>query len=361
MAIPPAAGQKGIRRSLRAFLLLLLAALALPAGGCSRSEVAVPADKAIIDPANLLDATAKERLITICENVEEAYAIRLTTMILPKPARDIDQSAVRLFAALARPDQRRQGRELLFLIDPVGRQVRLEVGYELEGLFTDLFVARLETEQMLPFFEQGMVGAGIEATIELLVAQIEREGGEIDTATLRPGLLRHPSGGAGAKIAAGIGDKAGQPLEKEKAAASYSPQPSPRETLLVYLEVLRDRVKDPELAVYTEESRTFFRKWVVTDGQQANEHRALLAVIGKAESFADGAVAVVRFPPEERRSPPYFFRRGKAGWQLDITAMHELIRFNTRNQWHFTRLDHPYMFAFADWRFDQNGFPWPAE
>ena len=42
---------------------------------------------------------------------------------------------------------------------------------------------------------------------------------------------------------------------------------------------------------------------------------------------------------------------------LDFHAMHRSIRFNHKNQWHFTNLDHAFMFAFADLRFDENGFP----
>ena len=36
--------------------------------------------------------------------------------------------------------------------------------------------------------------------------------------------------------------------------------------------------------------------------------------------------------------------------------MSQAIAFNHRNPWHFRTLDHPYMFAFADWTFDRHGF-----
>ncbi len=352
---PPSWPAKGLPMAL-CLLCTLLASLALPLAGCRRPEPSAPQPAACVDQANLLNPQAEKRIQAQSESLAENYGIRLTTVILAEPAEDLDRKAVELFDALAAPDASDPARQLLLLIDPAGREVRLEIGYALEALFTDLFVARVEKEQMLPFFEQGLVGAGVEATVELLVGQIEREGAA-GSATDQGGPLRHPSGGGGARIAAEIGGKAGLPIPKEKAARDYAPQPTPLETLRVYLEVLHARCKDPDLALYSLESRDFFRSWVVTDGQQANEERNLRAVLGQAESFVNGNLAVIRFPADERRTPPYFFQGSEAGWLLDFRPMHELIRFNNRNQWHFSRLDHPYIFAFADWRFDRHGFP----
>ena len=47
-------------------------------------------------------------------------------------------------------------------------EVRLEVSYGLEGIFTDAFVSYIEHEQMVPYFQRGRVGEGIEATVELV-------------------------------------------------------------------------------------------------------------------------------------------------------------------------------------------------
>ena len=60
---------------------------------------------------------------------------------------------------------------MLFLVDPQGKSVRLETGYDLEGIFTDAFTGYVEREQMLPFFVAGRIAPGIEATVELLVAR----------------------------------------------------------------------------------------------------------------------------------------------------------------------------------------------
>jgi predicted metalloprotease with PDZ domain len=38
--------------------------------------------------------------------------------------------------------------------------------------------------------------------------------------------------------------------------------------------------------------------------------------------------------------------------------MSRVILFNTHNYWHFASQDHPYMFAFADYKIDEGGFVW---
>jgi hypothetical protein len=123
--------------------------------------------------------------------------------------------------------------------------------------------------------------------------------------------------------------------------------------------VLRGRVKDPDLALYTPETREFFRQWLVTDGQQEQELRILSAALPQAEERTGEALAVVRFPAAESQLAPYLLRRGDDGWQLDFAAMSRLVGFNHLNQWYFRECHHPWMFAFADREFDGKGFPLP--
>jgi uncharacterized protein len=39
--------------------------------------------------------------------------------------------------------------------------------------------------------------------------------------------------------------------------------------------------------------------------------------------------------PENRICSPYFFKKEKGKWKLDIATMAKVLRFNTRMQWHF--------------------------
>ena len=256
----------------------------------------------------------------------------------------------------------RGNKGLLFMVDPYGKAARLEVGYDLEGMFTDAFSGYVEREQLKPFYASGKVGPGIEATVVLLVGKVMNAIGEGDyDADLQVALEGSSgSGGAGARI-----DLNKDPTSLQKQPTpfpeAFQAQAEPLLTLKTYMDVLRTKVKDPELGIYTPDTRYFFRKWTLTDAQMNNELRGLERVIGSAQSSSQGDLAVIQFPIGDRRNSPYFFQKGSAGWMLDFASMSKLVGFNHKNQWFFRSRDHAYVFAFNDLHFDKHGFPHPKK
>lgn len=332
------------------FWLILVVPLLL-AGCADRREQPVE------DQAGLLSTAEESRLGQFHRHLLKELDIELKVLVLAESPGDIDRAAVKLFEDYGVGRRTRAARGVLLVVDPPGRQVRMEIDYDLEGIFPDGFIGYVEESQMAPFFQAGRIGDGVEATVELLVG---RALGEVDARGSvlpnRPVALDHLSGGGGARIAVEVGSG---PPEKGKAAdaAYFDAQASPPETLRKYLEVLQKHVKDPDLGLYSTETRHFFRRWLVTDGQQDNELRGLLSVVEQGMTRVEGDRAVIRFPVGERRVAPYFFVRGEQGWMLDLASMSRLIGFNQNNQWFFRRTGHAYMFAFDDLGFDKNGFP----
>jgi uncharacterized protein len=314
-------------------------------------------EQPVEDRAGLLSTAEVDRLGRFHRHLLQELDIELKVLVLAESPGDIDRAAVELFEDYGVGRRTRAARGVLLLVDPPGRQVRMEIGYDLEGIFPDGFIGYVEEGQMAPFFQAGRIGDGVEATVELLVG---RALGEVDASDSavgnRPAALDHLSGGGGARIAVDVGSG---PPEKGRVADAvrFSAQATPSATLRKYLEVLRGHIKDPDLGLYSPETRHFFRRWLVTDGQQDNELRGLLAVMEQGTTRIEGDRAVIRFPVEERRVSPYFFVRGEQGWMLDLASMSRLIGFNQNNQWFFRRSGHVYMFAFDDLRFDKNGFP----
>ena len=153
-----------------------------------------------------------------------------------------------------------------------------------------------------------------------------------------------------------IGSKA---VEKQASplAKKYQAQPSVRDALDKYIEVLRLHIKDPDLGIYTPESRKFFRDWLVTDAQQDNELRNINRAMPTAEIFIKDSLAVISFSPEDRQASPFFLEKGNQGWMMDFASMNKLIGFNHKNQWHLRQPNHKYMFGFKDVYFDKNGYP----
>ncbi len=322
--------------------------------GCSTEP---GADAFVDDRAALLTATGRERIADYYRKLYQDFDIHLKVATLKESPTDLDAVAVMLFAEYALGSKTRGSNGVLLLVDPEGRRVRMEIGYDLEGVFPDGFVGYVEERQMAPFFRAGRVGDGVEATVELLVGKVL---GAIDEGSYLPeeekARLGHLSGGGGAKLEVGIGEG-----EKDREsignAREFGPQATPMKTLETYRSVLARHIKDPELGIYTEESRKFFRQWLVTDAQQSNELRGLQRALLRAEVFEEETRAVIRFAIGDRQSAPYLLRRDGGGWRLDFAVMSRLIGFNHKNQWFFRSRDHDFMFAFADWRFDRHGFP----
>jgi len=323
--------------------------------GCSSKESATDF---IDDQPALLTEHEREHIIQLNKKLLEELDIHIKVAILKEASPNINQKAIQLFGENALGKKTRGAKGVLFLVDPAGKQVRVEIGYDLEPVFTDGFIGYIERKQMFPFFQTGKVGPGIEATVELLVGKAL---GTIDASDYilrqkQTAVGTHYSGGGGArtkvKIGSGTPEKQTTPLAHE-----FDPQPSPQMVLEKYMEVLTLRIKDPNLELYTPETREFFKKCIVTDAQQDNSLRNLEKIITQATVFQHGNLAVIRFPITNRHAAPYFLRRNNKGWMLDFVTMNKTMGFNHKNQWFFLIRNHSFMFGFEDVFFDKNGFP----
>ena len=311
------------------FGVLILMLLVVLLSGCPQTN-----ESPIDDRAGLMAPSERQRVADFQHSLLQDYDIEFKVVVLERTTADLDQKALQLFEKYGVGRQTHGARGLLLVIDPMGHQLRLEVGYDLEGLYPDGFVGYVESQQMAPFFQAGRVGTGIEATVELLISR---------------------AGGGGARIDVQLGSGASKKemvVDSEPFAAADSAE----ETLRRYMNVLQGHIKDPDLGLYTPKTREFFRNWLVTDAQQDNELRELAAMVDRGQVVVVDNLAVVRFPLEQRRTSPYLLRRDESGWMLDFAAMSRLIGFNHRNQWFFRSTGHEFMFAFTDVQFDRNGF-----
>jgi uncharacterized protein len=310
------------------------------------------------DQASLLSKAEKNHITQLTSALLKDMDIHIMAVVLKESPDDIDYKAVTLFQKYGVGRSTHGAKGILFLIDPQGKQVRIDIGYDLEPIFTDSFTGYIERKQMTPFFQANKVGPGIEATIELLVGKalgkLESLNHTKPEDTQQTG--RFLSGGGGSRSDVKIGSKS---IEKEASplAKKYQAQPSVLDTLDKYIEVLRLHIKDPNLGIYTPDTRKFFSNWVVTDAQQDNELRVIHRAISTSEIFTKDNLAVIRFSYDLRQASPFFLEKGSRGWMLDFASMSKLIGFNHENQWHLRQRNHKYMFGFREVYFDQNGFP----
>jgi len=223
----------------------------------------------------VLSTEQQGRLQTFQQLLYVEQDVEFLLVILDHAVADLDQKALDLFEEHKLGRMTNGARGLLLLVAPFCEQARIEVGYDLEGLLPDGFIAELEYEQMLPFFQQDRVGHGVEALTELLVARLLASGSGEVAANADSNYL---SGGGGARISTSGSVKPFIP-----AVDIYLPQATPIATLELYRQVLSERIKDPELGIYTLGTRKFLREWLVTDGQQKNALKELDKVFSLAE------------------------------------------------------------------------------
>jgi uncharacterized protein len=324
--------------------------------GLAAQPLAAAAEGTVDDRAALMTPDQRARVGEHHGYLLQDYDIDYR-VVTAKDVGDINRFAVDRFAGLGVGTASAAARGLLLVIDPAQDRVRLEVGYALEGVFPDAFVAYVEHRQMVPFFRADRVADGILAATELIVTRAQRAAAN---AGFESEVWKAGSGGGGATARATLGQGwVNQGQTGGSSDATTAAGRSPEMTLARYLSAMEARNGDPRLALYTAETQRMLRNWVMTPAQMTNVAKTYRACTPETvRSDASGTLAVIRYPVSQRQCAPWFFRRGESGWTLDLTMMQRAIRFGRSNAWHFDLgASHPYGFAFADWRFDSVGFP----
>ena len=140
------------------------------------ADVPVPELRArVTDQTATLDqastATLEERLKAFEDRTGSQIAVLVISTTEPE---EIEQYALRVVEAW------QLGREgiddgALLLVALEDRNVRIEVGYGLEGALTDLVSRRIISESILPGFRSGDIPGGIELGVDRMIAVAEGE------------------------------------------------------------------------------------------------------------------------------------------------------------------------------------------
>jgi uncharacterized protein len=318
----------------------------------------------VTDAAGLLDA-AQQRAIALQHDVllrdhDIDYRVDIVVMHVGAPdaaseAADLLAYGVRRYTELGVGSRSQSARGLLLVLDPTRDRVRLEVGQNLEGVYTDAFVAYLEERQMVPFFRAGRVADGILATTELVVTRAQQARAH---AAFTPPALSEPdeAAGGGAETRAALGEG---PDSTFRSGPDVPAGASPQATVEAYLAAMRDRNGNAGLDLYSAKTRELMKNRVMTPAQMDAVARAYRSCRADPPRVGDaGRRAVVRYPPDARACAPWFLLVEDGRWRLDLATASRVVRFGAGNAWHFAAgAAHPYQFAFDDWRFDRHGFP----
>lgn len=347
-------------------LLLIITIFTFIFSGCDNKtdesqEVENPLANIIIDDAYVLQDD-KNLLKTYAEYNEwllKEFDIdfRVVTTLTEE---DIDTFTNKEFSRLQKDTRSQSGKALLLVINTIQDKVRLEVSMALEPIYTDAFISYIERKGFIPYFRDNKVADGMYMATEL-VKDRAYEAAQ-DKEFMPP--MQSKSIGAGAKAKALIGQK--DPNAKKGKNIESFTHNTPKQVLEKYIDGLKKHNKNPNLDIYTEATKEFFRNWTLTDINQNNEVRFLSPCMGNKKTFYssdDNYAVMLNDPVNDRTCSPYFFKKESGKWKLDFATMSRTLRFNVEMLWHFDKKERLkgegmyYAFAFDGLQFNKDGYP----
>lgn len=307
-------------------------------------------EKWCFDYARVLPANVEEDINDEGRSIQKAFDVDFVVAIVPDlGGRDINRYAVDMFSnwEIGKSTQGKKG--ILILIAKKEQRTRIEVGYDLEGIYTDAYVGQVEREILKEFLEQAEWGVGFSATIENFVFRIYNKDMKTEVKSIKaPDKdLDYYSQGAGAQNVFDYGAalKKTLPEDYQEIKQYFSAQPTPDAAFQRYMELKVKMVKhNNDLTLFTDLSNKFWKGWKHTSGQSRAEAEHISGkpyIIKQKEDHA-----VVFFPesdPEKlKKTPMYYLFKADEGWQVDINTMTRGMRCVGPGWWMVTDTFHPY-------------------
>ena len=210
----------------------------------------------LYDNADIL-GDIKESTDRYLEIIKKDYAIEAVIVTLPALPRThtIESLAAELFSNW-QIGKNAGGRGILLLLADKERLIKIEVSYELEDVFTDIFCGYIEDKQLKAYFLSDQVEIGLVAVLEEIEqrAQIKHQANYTVSGIERldAELL---SGGAGAKRQL----TEYQQKEITPEGHNYPAGSTPDEAWHTLISCWENKVRDPNLGVYTRITRLAYR------------------------------------------------------------------------------------------------------
>ncbi len=294
----------------------------------------------IFDAAHILDdiksSTAKHLAL-----IQEDYAIEVMIVTLPSlpPSHTIESLAAEIFSNW-QIGAATGGRGLLLLLSDKEKLIKIEVSYELEDVFTDIFCGYIEDKQLKAYFLSGQVDIGLVAVMEEIEQrsrirhQQDYTAAQIDQ--LDAELL---SGGAGAK-------RQLRDYRQEAVAERgqfYPAGSTPGKAWQTLIRSWENKLRDPNLGVYTEVTRLAYRDFKNLPDSRYEEDVATYKT-KPYEVIQNDTYAVIFFGKKKGwDNAPFLFCRTAAGWQFDIVHQRKYVRMGRNPRWGIERADYPYV------------------
>ncbi|MGD8955872.1 MAG: TPM domain-containing protein [Chromatiaceae bacterium] len=232
-----------------------------------------------------------------------------------------------------------EGRGLLLLLVDETKQVKLEVGYALEDVFTDAFSGYVEDLQLGPYYRAGDIGTGLIAVMEMLEerAQVKNQG------DYSPEFIAQSDA---ALLAGGAG--AARDLPRYATDSKTAARPagrgarSPEEAWEIMLDKWAGDGADIDIDPYTEMTRLAMGPSDKPDPRTTKwlEHWRE----ADYQVLRDGDYAVIWFGAIDGwENSPFLFCNTGDGWKFDIVWQRRLVVMADNPKWQVAQGPYPYV------------------
>lgn len=147
-------------------------------GFCAINVVAIvsPSERFYVnDRAGILSADTEDYIFSQSRALDEATTAQIVVVTVPNlEGRDLEGYATELFRSYGIGDTKKNN-GLLILLALEERQVRVEVGYGLEGALPDAKTGRLQDEYMIPYFKDDNFDEGMLNGYKAFFAEVAKE------------------------------------------------------------------------------------------------------------------------------------------------------------------------------------------
>jgi uncharacterized protein len=152
----------------------MLGVLVMSAVSLAAQELPKPTGR-ITDLANVIDAATEAELDRRLDQLEQQTSSEIAIVTVPSLDRvPIEDYAVRLFKAWG-IGQATTDNGVLVLVAPNEREMKIEVGYGLEGVLPDGLAGEIIREQFIPRFREDDYNGGIRDGVTRVIDVVEKQ------------------------------------------------------------------------------------------------------------------------------------------------------------------------------------------
>ena len=163
------------RAGLALALALLLFGFALPAGTVNAADDLAkipPLTSRVTDLTNALSAAERQALEAKLAAWEAQTGNQLVVLMLPSTQPEAIASYSIRVAEAWKIGRKGKDNGAIFIVAKDDRKSRIEVGYGLEGVLTDVTCRRILAETVAPFFRNNQFAQGIDAGVDQIISVV---------------------------------------------------------------------------------------------------------------------------------------------------------------------------------------------